>query len=223
MDLLVSVNSVCAATDGAARELRRAGLGGPLRSLSDTPPRPAQPCHWFTRPHTASGSRVDTDHLQLLPLQVTSPLQGTGPTTRWLLLRDTLHPSESNAVKLRTMIPTGRYARQEILSPVLRPDRDLRCHAQIGRQSPKMRVPQPFMEMPHLRILGETLTRIGHVQTGICTHQCRGGGASLLLHTQRLRTTATAAGYVNGEARVQTAASRFQLRVPATFHAASQV
>ena len=176
MDLLVSVNSVCAATAGAARELRRAGLGGPLRSPSDTPPRPAQPRHWFTWPHTASGSRVDTDHLQLLPLQVTSPLQGTGPRTRWLLPRDALHPSESNAVKHRTMIPTGRYARQQILSPVLRPDTDLRYRAQISRQSPKMRVPEPFMEMPNLRILGETLTRIGHVQTGICTHQCGGRG-----------------------------------------------
>ena len=102
MDLLISVNSVCGVTDGAPRELRRAGLGGVGRP-PPTPTSPTPPTHacsalslvYGAHGHTQPDSRVDTNHLQLLPLEVTSPQQGTGPTMHWLLLRDARHPKQS--------------------------------------------------------------------------------------------------------------------------------
>ena len=121
MDLLISVNSVCGVTDGAPRELRRAGLGGVGRPPPPLPPprhpqhMPAQPCHWFTA-HTATHSQTQEwtpttcsscpSKSQALNRELAP--QCTGCFSGMLFIQSRVY-FKGNAVKHRTMIPTGRY------------------------------------------------------------------------------------------------------------------
>lgn len=82
--------------------------------------------HRATGPHTAGSFRVDPMATHLCcscTLKVTGSQQVTGPTSHWLLLWDALHTSrvyfKGNAVEHRTVVPTGRYIQQEVLSLLL--------------------------------------------------------------------------------------------------------
>lgn len=122
MDVLLSVNSICGVTDGAPRELR----GAP------SPPSPTPPTHACSALSLVYGAHGHTqpDVQEWTPTICSScpwksqalnrelAPQGAGCFSGVLFIYSGVY-FKGNAVTHRTMIPTGTYVRQEILSLVL--------------------------------------------------------------------------------------------------------